>query len=286
MLQGAKILTRIKAENRWLHTILAQYPVDLVISDNRFGLHTPKKPCIFITHQLLIKTGLGALADRILQRWNYRLIRRFTTCWVPDEGGERSLAGDLAHPRRQLPIPVKYLGPLTRLANCTTTSGSGLLIILSGPEPQRSLFEKLLLDQLVDHRGEVVLVRGLPLATNVPPAPAHCRVLNHAPAAELQQLICAAGVVISRCGYTSVMDLLVLQKKTILVPTPGQAEQEYLATHLRHQGWVLSTSQQSFSLSYMLEQAARFHYQFPALNKEQFKTVVAAAIRSLPADNA
>ncbi|WP_276480754.1 glycosyltransferase [Paraflavitalea pollutisoli] len=282
MQQSAKILIRIKAEKRWLDTLFTQYPIDLVISDNRYGLYTNAVPAVFITHQLRIKTGLGHIADNWLQKWNYRLIRRFAACWIPDEPGTTSLAGELSHPKRQPPIPVSYLGPLTRFTNCPSAPEGYLLIILSGPEPQRSLFEQLLIEQLTDYKGDVVLIRGLPQSTALPVVPANCQVLNHAPANQLQQLIGEAGLVISRCGYTSVMDLLVSQKKTVLVPTPGQSEQEYLATHLHSQGWSCTVPQQQFQLHSVLEMASRFNYRFPALDHQQFRPVVANMIASLP----
>lgn len=279
--QSVKILTRIKEEKRWLEDVLTRYPVDLVLSDNRYGLYSAAVHTVFITHQLHIRTGLGTWADNWLQRRNFSFIARFAACWVPDTAGAASLAGRLAHPVQLPPVPVQYIGPLTRFTPCTGTSVSHLLILLSGPEPQRSIFESMLLDQLAAYPDDVVLVRGLPLAAPLPDAPANCTVLNHAPAARLQQLICAATLVIGRCGYTSVMDLLALQKKTILVPTPGQAEQEYLATHLQSQGWALTAAQQGFQLSAALQQAAAFDYQFPVIDASSFKPVMTALIAQL-----
>jgi hypothetical protein len=89
LFQSLKILTKVKRENGWLRSFLTHHQVDAVISDNRFGLFAPGIPSIFITHQLQVKTGLGRLADTIVLRWNYRQIRRFTTCWVPDAAAEK-----------------------------------------------------------------------------------------------------------------------------------------------------------------------------------------------------
>jgi UDP:flavonoid glycosyltransferase YjiC (YdhE family) len=276
LFQAPKILTKIKQENQWLRAFLTQNRVDAVISDNRFGLYAPAIPTVFITHQLQVKTGLGAMADKIVLRWNYRKIRPFTVCWVPDSADSPSLAGELSHPASMPGIPVQYIGGLSRLSACATPGEDVLLIILSGPEPLRTVFETLLLKQLAAYKGKVVLVRGLPAQQHLPSVPAHCTVYNHVDAATLHQLICSAKLVISRCGYTTVMDLLKLQKKSILVPTPGQAEQEYLADHLREQGLAYTVKQKDFSLSKALQEAAQFPYQTNATNMESYKPVVAA----------
>ena len=281
-LQSFKILIRIKRERRWLKHILAAHPIELIISDNRFGLYARTVPSVFITHQLQIKTGLGQMADGITRRWNYRHIKNFTHCWVPDQPSEPSLAGALSHPIEGPPFQPRYIGPLTRFKICPPTLDNNLLIILSGPEPQRSLLEKTLLSQLETYKSRVVLVRGLPLEATLPVVPAHCTVYNHAPAGLLQKLICEARLVIGRCGYTSVMDLLALQKKTVLLPTPGQAEQEYLAAHLQQQGWALTMPQEGFNLKEALSQAADFAYQFPPLPLHGYKQALKDLLNDIP----
>jgi len=54
--------------------------------------------------------------------------------------------------------------------------------------------------------------------------------------------------VISRSGYTTIMDLAVLEKKAYFIPTPGQNEQEYLAKRLTKLGIVPSCKQADFKL--------------------------------------
>jgi UDP:flavonoid glycosyltransferase YjiC (YdhE family) len=274
MLQSFKILTKIKEERRWLKAFLQEKRVDFIISDNRFGLYAAGIPTVFITHQLQIKTGLGRWADGLTRRWNYLRLQQFSQCWVPDIAGSPSLSGELSHPSEMPTLPVRYIGPLSRLEACTTSGGGGLLIILSGPEPQRSIFEGLLLEQLTDYKGKVVLVRGLPSSTALPAVPTNCTVLNHAPANSLHGLICAADLVISRCGYTTVMDLIALQKKSIMVPTPGQAEQEYLARHLQDQQWAYTLDQKGFVLNKALAEAERFEYRLPVIDMEGYKKAV------------
>jgi UDP:flavonoid glycosyltransferase YjiC (YdhE family) len=282
LLQGPKILIKIKRENRWLAHFLTVERVDGMISDNRFGIYAANVPAVFMTHQLQIKTGLGPWADGITRRWNYRRIERFTNCWVPDRAASPSMAGELSHPGKMPGIPVEYIGGLSRLEPCSTAGKEVLLIILSGPEPQRSIFEGLLLQQVKDYQGAVVMIRGLPENETLPAAPVNCTLFNHVPAAGLHPLMCSASMVISRCGYTTVMDLLKLAKKSILVPTPGQAEQEYLAHHLRKEAWAYTLSQKDFSLTKALTEAASFPYRkTDAASMEDYKPVLAAFVKSV-----
>jgi len=260
--QIPKILSAIREENRRLRDIVRDYRINAVISDNRYGLYHPSVPTVFMTHQLLIKTTLGTTADRYLQKLNYRYINSFTECWVPDDAHDDNLAGDLSHPLLEPSVPLKYIGPLSRFEpSDKAVAPKHLLVLLSGPEPQRSLFETLILDQLKEYKGPVVLVRGLPGNTDRPDVPASVTVYNHLPANELRTQILEASFVVARCGYSTVMDLAVLQKKSILVPTPGQTEQLYLARHLMKRSLALCLEQPRFRLLPALELAATFPYQ-------------------------
>ena len=280
ILQTPKILIKINNENTWLNIFLKSQPVDIIISDNRFGLYTPDVHTVFITHQLYIKTGLGKITDRLTQWLNYLRIQRFSTCWVPDYKGGKTLAGKLSHPGKMPAIPVHYIGGLSRLNSCQEQSASiDLLIILSGPEPQRTIFENLLLQSLKYQPGKIVLVRGLPGETSNPiPATDNLTIYNHAPASLLNKLICNSEFVISRSGYTTVMDLLKLGKKSILVPTPGQAEQEYVAAHLYQNRLAYTVSQGHFSLSKALANARSFAYQLPEFPMEEYREVIRGMI--------
>ncbi len=271
LFQVPKNLMGIKQENRWLREFLTTHPVDAIISDNRFGLYAPGIPCIFITHQLHIKTGLGDMIDALAQRINYRFINKFSTCWIPDYEQPQSLAGELSNPKQQPKTKIVRIGGLSRFARCTSIQEKHLLIILSGPEPQRSILEKKIMAQLRSYPQNVILVRGLPGNEQTPEVPKNVQVFNHLPAEKLNELICAATLVISRCGYTTVMDLMKLQKKCILIPTPGQAEQEYLAQHLQKKQLAYTVTQNEFSLMQDVSKAERFPFKETVYPMEEFK---------------
>ncbi|HWK06264.1 MAG TPA: glycosyltransferase [Puia sp.] len=287
-------MIRIKRENDWLKRFLATGKPDAVISDNRYGLYAPGLYSVFITHQLRIQTPWGSWADTLLQRIHYRAIRRFSICWVPDLEGAGSLAGILSHPGKLPAIPTRFIGLLSRLerpaaveraAAMAAPASCDLLVLLSGPEPQRTIFEKKVLDQLASYSGSVVLVRGLPGsgALSILPGeiPAGVRVYNHLPARTLNVIINEAGIVLSRAGYSTIMDLLKLGKKAILVPTPGQTEQEYLGRHLSGKGIALCREQSTFSLAEALSGARDFPFVGIGGGRDAGGDLLRNALRSL-----
>jgi uncharacterized protein (TIGR00661 family) len=257
LFQIPKILGAIKTENKWLKKFLANNKIDIVISDNRYGLHHPFTPCIFITHQLYIKPPLEKFIGLWLQKIQYKYIQKFNECWVADiENEEGSLAGALSHPIHLPSIATRYIGILSRIQTLQVSPVLPLLIILSGPEPQRTLLEKIILAQLKTFPQSCVMVRGLPTQTEqLFTRNSLLQVHNHLPASTLQSFIAQAAVIVSRPGYSTVMDILPLGKKCIFIPTPGQTEQEYLAAYLSSKNWCVSTTQQAFNLTDMLSKA-------------------------------
>jgi UDP-N-acetylglucosamine transferase subunit ALG13 len=250
-------LIRINHEKRWLEKINRDKHLDIVIADNRYGLHHPGIISVFITHQLLIKSSFGKWVDRLLQKINYRYIRHFNYCWVPDAASnDINLAGELSHPA-QLPGSInRYIGVLSRIKKENIPSTGKLLVLLSGPEPQRSIFEQKVTEQLNRLQRPAILIRGL-TDRQALPGGALLEIHHHLPSAQMQRAINEAGIIISRSGYSTVMDLLPLGKKCIFIPTPGQPEQEYLAAYLSEKGWCCTASQEHFSLQLLLEEANR-----------------------------
>jgi UDP-N-acetylglucosamine transferase subunit ALG13 len=250
-----KILIRIKQERACLRAFSARERPDLVISDNRYGLTVPGVLCVLMTHQLLIRSPFGRWADLILQKLHYRLIGRFSRCWVPDVEAGEGLAGELSHPGRMPAIPVRYVGWLSRFGEGGQDGPNDieLLVLLSGPEPQRSLLEESILQQA---SSGLVIVRGLPEGgKKIPAVPPGVVVYDHLPAAELEGLIKRARLVVARPGYSTVMDLARLGKRALFIPTPGQTEQEYLGSFLGEKGWAVCTGQDGLSLAAALEMA-------------------------------
>lgn len=271
--QIPKILLSIRNEKRWLRQTIKDLEINLVISDNRFGLSSKLIPCVFITHQLKIKAPYQRLQN-LIQKINYRYINHYTECWVPDFEGSFNVAGSLSHPSAMPVVPVKYIGPLCRFESTAEAEKKySFLILLSGPEPQRTLLENKIL-KLVPHlNGRLLFVRGKPGSYEEIEVPPNCTAINHLPTSQLQQAFAACEFIIGRSGYTTVMEVVSLQKKAILIPTPGQTEQEFLARHLMQQNWCYSCSQDD-DLLYHINKARDFAFSMPVLTKSSFKTVI------------
>jgi UDP:flavonoid glycosyltransferase YjiC (YdhE family) len=269
--QTPKILRAIRQEQEWIQTQVEKEGITGIISDNRYGLWHEKIPSIFITHQLMIKTPWGTWADRMLQKRNYRYIEKFNECWVPDAPGPQNLAGELSHPKNKPGVPVKYIGALSRF---TRSPGKEekyhALFVISGPEPQRSLWENIVVNQLARTAIAATVVRGLPGSQQLIPSTKTLSFYNHLPLAALEAEFQKADIVIARSGYSTVMDLARLEKKSILIPTPGQTEQEYLAAHLAKSKMAHTVSQKAFSLVKALEEARKekFRLQEPFTGDE------------------
>jgi UDP-N-acetylglucosamine transferase subunit ALG13 len=247
-----------------LKKMIAQHHFDAVISDNRYGLYHSSIPCIFITHQLTIKSSAGKWTEKILQKRNYKYINRFTACWVPDINRENNLAGELSHPFIAPAVPVHYIGLLSRfIKNDVAEKKNHLLIILSGPEPQRTMLEEKIINDISHYNGTVTVVRGLPGSASLIPSTNMIKFYNHLSTAELNIAMQEAEYVISRSGYSTVMDIMALQKKSILIPTPGQTEQEYLGHYLMKKGIAVSISQKGFTLNKALAASMKYNYQIP-----------------------
>jgi len=270
LFQTPKILRAIKYENAWLKKKVAKYDFDAVISDNRYGLYRPGVRCVFITHQLTIKSPLGKWTEKILQKRNYRYINRFNECWVPDVERENNLAEELSYPSKNPAVPVHYIGLLSRFEiKNIPEQKDHLLVILTGPEPQRSILENKIINEIANYKGTATVVRGLPGEIVLIPSTNMIRFYNHLATEELNEEMMQAEYIISRSGYSTVMDIVALQKKSVLIPTPGQTEQQYLADRLLKKQIAFTLSQKEFSLADALQKARQFTYSFPSFNSEQ-----------------
>lgn len=277
LLQVPKIIQTISSEKKWLEEAQKEHQWDLIISDNRYGLSIPNTTCIFMTHQLWVLSGWGNPIDKILNKQLHRWIKSFDQCWIPDEEKDGGIAGLLSHqpiPSSLFPFPLKYIGPLSRLTPNSEKEGNKILVLLSGPEPQRSLLEEKIIEQIKDINEQFLVVRGLPTDTQQPSNSAHIEFKNHLSSDDLSAALSSAKLVICRSGYSSIMDLLRMRKKAILIPTPGQTEQLYFAKLLQEKKWFGVQQQHDFQLNTAIPFCLQKTLVAPALNFELHKQVL------------
>ncbi len=262
LMNAPRLLKKIQQEHLELLEIVKTQRIDAILSDNRYGLWHPTIKSIFITHQLHIACPPWLFwLKPFLRAMNISLLRRFHAVWVPDHHPEKAkpLAGALSAPLKEIKN-LHYIGPLSRLIKQPepAVKSYDLLVLLSGPEPQRSLFEEKIRSQLKDTKLRVLLVRGMPEAGTHIETTETIHSAGHLRTQQLQGAIAAAKIVLARSGYSTVMDLAKLKAKAIFVPTPGQTEQEYLAAYLQHQKISYSESQHQFNLMRCINNAAKF----------------------------
>lgn len=256
--QLPQIKKTIAAENKWLADLCQSRQIDGIISDNRYGLYHNKIPSVIITHQLQVQTGFGALANNIVRYIHHKYLGKFWSVWVPDVQDEmHNLAGKLSHSIVK-PVTTQYIGLLSRFAGkrYPATAKKYLLVLLSGPEPARTELQTLLLQQLANYAAPVVFVAGS--ETAAPPAslPANITWHNRLPHQQLGPILAGASMVICRSGYSTLMDLAALNKRAILIPTPGQTEQEYLAKRMMQKQAFMSVKQNKLDIATALTNLA------------------------------
>jgi predicted glycosyltransferase len=264
LLQTPGFAWRTYQEHQQLKSIYRQSPFDVVISDNRYGLWHRKAHSVFITHQLQILLPKSIRwAEKLLRRLNYYFISRFNEIWVPDNPMPESIAGKLSNPGL-LPPKVCYIGTLSRFKAIVAgmkhpglNEAYDLLIVLSGPEPQRTIFENILLKQLAPSDMKFLLVQGKPHTNLLIQTPGKT-IINHLSTSILAYYLAHTPVIICRSGYSGIMDLMAMERSAILVPTPGQTEQEYLATYISEKNWFYTVGQKDFNLKHDIEKFRNF----------------------------
>jgi uncharacterized protein (TIGR00661 family) len=240
--QVPHIIKNISAEKKVIEKIINKHTISGIISDNRWGVRHKKIPSVFLTHQLNVLSGTTSALSSLLHQ---KLIEKFDECWIPDNAKTDTLSGKLGHVSEAQFI-TRYIGPLSRLMYKEVPIKYDLLILLSGPEPQRSILEEKLLKEFTNENKRIIMIRGVVEAEEKRYKFGNIEVVNYLKTDDLATVINKSDLVLSRAGYTTIMDLSVMQKKAFFIPTPGQYEQKYLAKILKDKGLVPSCSQAKF----------------------------------------
>jgi UDP:flavonoid glycosyltransferase YjiC (YdhE family) len=246
------MLKAVADERRTLAKILAKDRYDLIISDNRLGVYSDKIPSLFITHQLHYHLPLAAWPFELAAvRLNGYLHSKYRQIIVPDNPpGPLSLGGKLSRAETvSTSSRAYYAGILTSTRKQEVPADLDYLFLISGPEPQRTELEHILLPEISKLDGNSVVLLGSPDRKEQDPGTGNCRVVSFASTAEKEELMNRARFIVCRSGYTSMMEIAELGKRhALFIPTPGQTEQEYLSWYYRKNGWFYSTSQYNFDL--------------------------------------
>lgn len=245
--QLPRFVFTIIREHRVVSRFVVANKIEGIISDNRYGCRVKGVPSVLVTHQLKLiwppaLRWFGGVGNAILV-WQ---VRKFSACWVPDDPRIK-LTGVLTDVR----VKFRFIGFLSRFAfRESETNKYDMLVLLSGVEPQRSILEQKLLPQLATFQGKVMLARGIGGGRQtLRSTPFNVEVVDILTGSDLESALQHSALVICRSGYSTLMDLIAMQKNAVLIPTPGQTEQEYLAAVCKALNFAWFEPQNSFDLS-------------------------------------
>lgn len=232
------MLIGIAREHRVLKQLVRDFSIEIVVSDNRYGLWNKEILTILITHQISIRLPSWlSWFEYPLYRLNYKQAQKFSYVWIPDEPGEKSLSGELSQ-KYALPGNARFAGIFSRFMHLDpgppddSVMKYDLLVILSGPEPQRTVLEEKVCSQLKKSNFNTLVVRGIPSHTEKFSRTGNLTMVSHLSSDKLGALIKSTKIIVARSGYSTIMDLVALKKNALLIPTPGQTEQEYLGERM------------------------------------------------------
>jgi uncharacterized protein (TIGR00661 family) len=262
-------------EHAFLARLIQQRGIDAVISDNRYGMWSPKVPSVVISHQIsIIPPSVIGWTMPAIYRLHRLFLHRFDQVWIPDLAGHSNLSGQLSH--KYAPSDkMRYIGPLSRFQGSVLkpANGSGVLAVLSGPEPQRTILEERIAAQAAGMEEEFTVVQGKTESYSERKE-GNIRYVSYMNSAQLLEAFSRAEVVVARSGYSTIMDLYALGKKAVFIPTPGQTEQEYLAEQLGAQGMAVVQKQNALDLDSALKQVKRIR-GFPVMgSNEMYREVL------------
>ena len=243
-----KTINAILSEKQLVKKWVKEYDLKGIISDNRLGVHSKKVPSVFMTHQLTVLSGKTTWISSKLHQF---FIRKFDECWVPDIEKAPNLTGKLGH-LKSSNLNIKYIGVLSRLEKKVLEIKYDIMVLLSGPEPQRTILEEKLIEELKDNKEKIVFIKGKVTKEQVKEQKGNITFYNFMQSEELEKTFNESEMVLCRSGYTTVMDLCKLQKKAFFIPTPGQFEQEYLAKKYKREGLVPYNKQDKFVIDDIL----------------------------------
>jgi spore coat polysaccharide biosynthesis predicted glycosyltransferase SpsG len=243
------LLYHIVAEHHKLKKIIAENNIDIIISDNRFGLWNKNITSVYITHMPLIpfpaKLKILEPVGVLLHR---KIIKKYSLCFIPDLRGDLNLSGRLSHGIK-LPDNVRYIGILSRfndighIVNDYHIKSKHNTVILSGPEPQKEILKQKLVALLKQDKIPTIIFEGKPSHGGEIAGIANITFYRHLPALQMKEIIQESECIITRSGYTTIMELVSMNRSALIIPTPGQTEQEYLAEYLSEKGWFNTVSQ-------------------------------------------
>lgn len=270
------IFKGIKKDKIKIEQWIKKYNIDLIISDNRYGCYSSKVYSVIITHQIKVKLPqIIKWAELIIHKKIKKLLNRFDRCWIPDVAETPNFAGDLSH-KFLINGKFAFIGLLSRFdlhnkMNDDNVYSNEVLGIVSGPEPQRTKFAQILLTQMIKLNKPCILVLGNFSTQQTKIKEKNVTIYSYMNTQELYKAIQSSKYIIARSGYSTIMDLICLKRSAILVPTPGQTEQEYLAKYYQSRKMFVIANQNTLNIKDAIAHLSVYSLKYNYNTKENLE---------------
>ena len=247
LFQLPSIVKSVQQEKKIINDfILKNKDVVGVISDNRFGVRSSLVPSVYLTQQINVLSGattfLAVFFIKKLLKHTMNVgflilpILNFLESYPPQKN-----------------LNYKFIGVLSRFKKEVVEKKIDILVLLSGPEPNRTLLETKLISEFKNDPRNIVFVLGIVAGKQKKWTLGNNTFYNYLLSNALQKIINSSEIIISRSGYSSIMDFAILRKKVFFIPTENQPEQVYLAKYLQENGIAPFSTIADFSKEKLLQ---------------------------------
>lgn len=273
-----KMSSTLKKARKITEKIIGNGKYDKIISDCRYDVYDTKENSYLINHQVRFKSL--PVAQVITEFWLAKRMNKYRYILVPDFE-EENLTGKLSHNLRFVKkSKIRYVGILSHIKMTEIKKDIDYFISLSGPEPQRTILEEKVISQCKKLKGKIVIAAANPERNDeiIKNNNVRIEIFGFLESKKQQEFMNRAKFVITRSGYTTVMELCELGvKKALLIPTPGQTEQEYLADLYEKRSQFHHVSQNKLNLEDDIKKAEKFSgFSQKGSTKDSVKNIMRA----------
>ncbi len=250
MVKFPRLLCVILSEHKFIRQYIHENKVDIILSDHRYGCFSKEIPSFLLTHQLRF---IAPKSIRYLEflgvLFNNYFHCKYSAVIVPDtlQKNQGLISGDMSKITGEK--AYYFAGILSSLSRQENLKNDiDVFISISGPEPQRTVLERIIRAQINDIPGKKVVALGLPESNFIEHTHPDIIIYHHLARTEMELFMNKSQIIISRSGFSTIMELAELTKKALFIPTPGQTEQFYLAERLYKNKWFYFVQQDKLNL--------------------------------------
>lgn len=250
----------IQKEQKFVENLQEKNNYNFIFSDWKYWSYSKKTKSFILSHQLSFDIPKAFwFSQSFMDSYNKKVFSNFNYLFIPDfENKEKNLAWKLSHPKWLKKLNYKYIWILSSLNKKIFLPSHKVNWVCSRENPLRGEWQEEKKEKidflftiswyLTEHKDS--FVKKLIEESKVLPwkkvfilwetnknyhkidKENNIEIFSFLAWEERKKLFENAEIIVSRAGYTTIMDLVELEKKAILFPTPNQTEQEYLSKYL------------------------------------------------------